>query len=246
MKENSGAKPVQRISYSEKIKNKNEWGKLNIDHYLKGANFHSGNSTSDNKAFIYELHNNIFPENWSRYVTNPFNSANPIYENQPAPIRRVNIGRPVIEKLLGEYIKRPFSWFVDKVGEGGYNSYTEKLDTLLTQNLQQHFINSLDPNVFQQLQAEKKEVPYPDKLKQEFDTSYQDAEAIEAQKMLTILMSDLNFFEKSRMLWKDFVFAGEEYSFKYIQDDEIVYQKISPLDLYTIPSYNSHFETLSF
>ena len=239
MKENSGAKPVQRISYSEKVKNKNEWGKLNIDHYLKGANFHSGNSTSDNKAFIYELHNNIFPENWSRYVTNPFNSANPIYENQPAPIRRVNIGRPVIEKLLGEYIKRPFSWFVDKIGEGGYNNYTEKLGQTLTQNLQQHFINSLDPEVFKQIQAEKKEVPYPDKLKQEFDASYQDAEAIEAQKMLTLLMSDLSFFEKSRALWKDFVFAGEEYSFKYIQDDEIVYQKISPLDLYTIPSYNS-------
>lgn len=237
-------KPQQKVSFTEKTKNDNEWGKEVINYYLKNASFYSEYSILNtplrkNLRVLYELHNNEIPDDWFTSTLDPFNAQNEAHKAQPASIRKTNIARPVIEKILGEYTKRPFSYFVDKMGEEGANSYLDKLTDQLYKNLEQHFINNLDPNIFAQAQQEQQEVPKPEKVKEQFDDSYIDAEAIEAQKLLTKILEDNYFFEKTRQLFKDFVIAGEEYSHKYIQDDQVVYERISPLDIWYIKSYYS-------
>ncbi len=235
-------KPQQRLSYSAKIANDNKWGKEVIDYYLKLATFYSEFNNISNKkdlAMIYRIHNGELPDQWFNSILDPFNVQDSNNKRQPAPIRKTNIARPVIEKLIGEYTKRPFSFFVDKIGEEGYNRYLEQLTTKLHQNLEQHFINNLDPEIFQQAQQAQQEVPKPEKVKEQHDDSYIDAEAIEAQKLLTKILESVYFYEKTRYLMSDFVKVGEEYSQKDIRDDQIEYEVISPLDVWYIKSYYS-------
>jgi len=236
-------KPQQRLTYAEKIANDNQWGKDNMNYYLKHAYFYSEYTSKigakKDLALLYKIHNNQIPDEWFAPILNPFNNQNEAFKTQPAIIRKTNIARPVIEKLLGEYTKRPFSWFVDKIGEEGYNKYFEQLTAVMHDNLKQHFINALDPEIFKNAQAQQQEVPMPDKLKAQFDDNYIDSEVIEADKLLRNIINSTYFFEKTRWMFKDFVIAGEEYSQKDVRDDQIEYERISPLDLWYIKSYYS-------
>ena len=239
----STLKPQQRLSYAEKIKKDNEWGKTVINYYLKHAYFYSEYSSKlgakKDLAMLYRIHNNDIPSEWFNSITNPFNSTDTTYSQQPAPIRKTNIARPVIEKILGEYAIRPFSWYVEKIGEEGYNKYLDQLTDKLHENIKQHFLNGLDPAIFEQAQQEQKEVPLPEKVKESMDDSYIDSEVLDSNKLLKHVVESTYFFEKSRLMFKDFTIAGEEYSQKDVRDDQIEYERISPLDLWYIKSYYS-------
>lgn len=239
----SSLKPQQRLSYAEKIKKDNEWGKNVINYYLKHAYFYSEYTSKvgakKDLALLYKIHNNQIPDEWFNPITDPFNVTDPAHKQQPAIIRKTNIARPVIEKILGEYAIRPFAWYVEKIGEEGYNKYLDQLTDKLHENIKQHFLNGLDPAIFEQAQQEQREVPIPEKIKESMDDSYIDSEVLDSNKLLKHILESTYFFEKSRLMFKDFTIAGEEYSQKDVRDDQIEYERISPLDLWYIKSYYS-------
>ena len=239
----SSLKPQQRLSYAEKIKKDNEWGKNVINYYLKHAYFYSEYTSKvgakKDLALLYKIHNNQIPDEWFNPITDPFNVQDPAHKQQPAIIRKTNIARPVIEKILGEYAIRPFSWYVEKIGEEGYNKYLDQLTDKLHDNIKQHFLNGLDPAIFEQAQQEQREVPIPEKIKESMDDSYIDSEVLDSNKLLKHVVESTYFFEKSRLMFKDFTIAGEEYSQKDVRDAQIEYERISPLDPWYIKSYYS-------
>lgn len=239
----SSLKPQQRLSYAEKIEKDNQWGKNVIDYYLKHAYFYSEYSSKvgakKDLALLYKIHNNQIPDEWFNPITDPFNVTDPAHKQQPAIIRKTNIARPVIEKILGEYAIRPFAWYVEKIGEEGYNKYLDQLTDKLHENIKQHFLNGLDPAIFEQAQQEQREVPIPEKIKESMDDSYIDSEVLDSNKLLKHILESTYFFEKTRLMFKDFVIAGEEYTQKDVKDDQIEYERISPLDLWYIKSYYS-------
>jgi hypothetical protein len=239
----STLKPQQRLSYAEKVEKDNQWGKNVINYYLKHAYFYSEYTAKvgakKDLALLYKIHNNQIPDEWFNPITDPFNVQDPAHKQQPAVIRKTNIARPVIEKILGEYAIRPFSWYIEKMGEEGYNKYLEQLTGKLHENIKQHFLNGLDPAIFEQAQQEQREVPLPEKVKESMDDSYIDSEVLDANKLLKHVVESVYFFEKSRLLFKDFAIAGEEYTQKDVRDDQIEYERVSPLDLWYIKSYYS-------
>ncbi len=233
-------KPKQRLSWVDKTKNDYGWWKDNIDYYITSSSFQAGfNGVSRDIKILYEIHNGTFPPEWFNYVINPLNTKKTEYQSFPARLRSINIARPVITELEGEYIKRPFNFQVTASGEDAYNSYIEGLTEQLANNLQQHFINELIKKGV--AEGDIQNVPTPEKLKEMFETNYKDAEAIDGQRLLDIFMKEKYFFEETRKMFKDWLITGEVYSNKNIIYNDIQYERVSPLDLWYVKSTNTEY-----
>lgn len=224
-------KPLQRLSYSEKIANDNEWGKRNVDYHIEISSFGDSTRSSDRDVqLLYDLYNNKFPDDWFHYVTNPINSSKKEYQNFPARIRPYTIIRPNIDLFLGEYPKRPDNNRVINASPDAYNSFVEYQKKHIVDNLTQHFVNEANAKGVNTGQ-ESQEVPTPEKLVEQLLSTYKDMRAEMGENAKTIIEEEESLKEIFQDLVKDWVIAGESYSYKGVSFSDIDYERISPLDI---------------
>lgn len=225
--------PRLRVSESKKRANDFEHTKLVIDHYISCSSFIEDLSPSGvyrDIRLLYEAYNNRLPESFFNYVTNPLNSAQAEYTNWPARLRSYSIIRPNIDLLEGEYEKRPFSFAIKVHNSDAVNLMLEQQYQQLLASLQQQFVMMLQQqggDVGQQ--AEQPELP--ENIKAKFNSSYKDERALMGEAALNIIMDECRLEEMFKKLFNDWLIAGECYSYKGIRQKNMVYERVSPLDL---------------
>lgn len=231
-------RPLQLLSWADKDQ---DWFKKCVNYYITRSNFNFGAQTQGRKDLrvFYEVYNNQFPLEWFNTITNPLSAKKKAHKSFPAKVRPVTILRTNIDLLLGEYPRRPFVYNVENLGENGYNTYMEGLNGKLKANLDQHFIQAalqqmqangqqLTPEQEQQLQQQP---PTPDKIQEDYQSSYKDALAIKGNKWLRRTIRDKFLRRKMHRMFKDWLIAGQCYSRKGVENNELVYEKVSPLNI---------------
>lgn len=231
-------RPIQTLDWAQKDE---AWYKRNIAFCIKRTNFNFGAQTNGRKdvRLFYEAYNNQFPLDWFAHITDPLSAKKKQHKAFPAKIRPVTILRQNIDLLCAEWPRRPFIYQVENLGEDGFSSYMDQLHQTLESNLTDHFMQAylqqakangkeLSEEELQQLQQNP---PLPDQVQEEFQSSYKDALCIKAQKWLKRQIRDKDIKKKLQKLFKDWLIAGQCYSYKGIENDELVYRRISPLNI---------------
>lgn len=233
-------KPLQVISYAEKIKKDKAWYKANLNYLINQCAFGSLDIMGKNPVpgitdvgQLYDAYNNIIPQSCFDYVRNPFKSKEKKYQWFPAEIRPYNILRPNADLLFGEWNKRNFQYDVVNVdGDDVYNTFVEFKDKTLKDNITQRFINSVNElatNAEQQgTGLPSQDIPDPKTLISELNVNYKDAKALKGYRALRVLELELKFREKARQWFKDWVIAGQVFSLKIPMHGSIFWERLSP------------------
>lgn len=224
--------PRLRVSDSQKRANDFEHTKSVMDHYANAVTFLDEiiNPTTRDTRIFYEAYNNRLPDSYFRYVVNPLNSSNNEYTNWPARLRPYSIIRPNVDLLEGEYEKRPFSFAVKVHNADAVNQYQDQLYKDILASLEQQFINGLNENG-QETGLPSQPYEPPVKIKAAYQSNYRDKRAEMAEVALNIIIDQQHLEEKLKRLFRDWLIAGEVFSYKGIRGNKMVYERVSPLDL---------------
>lgn len=229
-----GMRPAMKVPYSKKIANKFEYTKNVMDYYI-GASFFFDDvsrTTSGGRdlRLLYEAYNLHLPEEYFHYVTNPLNSTRKESKNWPARLRSYSIIRPNIDFLEGEFEKRPFNFVVKVNNSDSVNALQDQQYGEILKSLEQLFINQLNAKKFETNQPSEDTEP-PEKIKKKYVSNWKDERAIEGEAALNVIIDDLALEEVFKRIFKDWLIAGEVYSYKGIRGNELVYERVSPLDI---------------
>jgi len=233
-----GVKPLLRLSEAEKVANDFEHCQNVVDYLIGSTYFHDvtgqRNSNYRDLYILYNVYNNVIPEHYFNYVTNPLNSTKKEHSSFPAKIRPYNIIRTNCDLLFGEFDKRPKNYTVWVSDGEAMNHAEEQLYKSLLDNLQQRFINKVNELSGGDEAAtgvESQPVEPPMKLKAKFLSNYKDERAIWGQVNLEEIDHDVQTSEQFARMFKDFVIAGECYSLKRVHKGKITYERVSPMDV---------------
>lgn len=237
-------KPLQRTTWAQKNAKNQQWFRDNGDHLIAGSLFGDAVGAGNRAANIrtlYEIYNSKFPSQWFRHVTDPFaSSGSEKGKVWPAKIRPMNILRPNIDYLWGEYTKRPFNYQVVVKGEDGYNSFLEGKKKAAYKSVSQIFINTLNEEAakLQESQGvemdtgvDSKPVEMPDAVVEKFIASFKNTLATQAQGDLDLIMDDQRVREKFKDMMKDWLVSGEVHSYKGVIRDETHYDRVDPAEM---------------
>lgn len=231
METNQSQKPNMLVSYHEKIKNNKDWFKRCADYFL-GASRFRGNNTTDgenNLQTLYDAYNGRFPEKWFKHITDPYKTNS----EYPAKLRPVSIIRTNLDQLISEFNRRPLRFMVINSSPEGYDSYNEQMTKLLQGNVTTHFNEAIKALGVIPVQEgeEPKEVPLPDKLKKQFQSSWRDQLAIMGQSWLEDSIDVYHIKEQFLIAFKHWVITGETYSFKGVYNGNFYYNSVSPQNI---------------
>ena len=232
-----GGKPLLRVSEQEKIKDDFAHSKDVIDFFIQSTYFQDSlgqrNSNYRDLYVLYNVYNNIIPEEYFDYVTNPLNSVKAQHKSFPAKIRPYNIIRNNCDLLFGEFDKRPKNYTVVVGDTEALNKAEDELYALILNNLQQHFINGMNQANGSDEESGVPSQPAepPAKVKAKFLANYKDERAVWGQVNLEEIDHEVHTVEQFARMFKDFVIAGECYSLKKVHKERIIYERVSPMDL---------------
>lgn len=221
---------------SQRIQNKSKkWAKECVDavSMLLQDNDGTLRKSRQNKVVNYNLYNNILdPEDMAR-ISNPFGipdlTSPTVPQNHP-------IANVKIDLLYGEYLKRDFPYSLrvanyDAVSEKE-EALKEKIDMLLMETLKQE-----NPDQ-QQLEIKIQE------LQNDLRT-YQDKREILGNRILNSETRKVRFDKKIADGFMDLMIAGEMMFYVDVigkkSYKDIVFEKLNPLNVYTLRSGDSPF-----
>lgn len=230
----SSGKPLQTIPYAEKNK---EWRKQNVAYFIRTASVNlqgqgfaqQGNATYDEVGTVadwYDWYNNRIDSKLFDYVTNPLNATKQQFKAFPARIRNLNILRPTIDLLIGEYSRRPFKFDVINLdGDGAYNSFLEEREKAFKKNLTTRIAEEVKR---QQGDPSAQNMPDPATFIDAFNGSYKDNLAVTGYKALRQIIAELKLREKFKQQFKHWCIAGSVASIKGIAHGDIYFENVSP------------------
>jgi len=234
-----GGKPSLKISKSRKEKKDFSHSKDVIDYFISTTYFQDSTNKTVGSNYrdlytLYDAYNNIFPDSLFEYVTNPLSSSKDEHKSWPARIRPYSILRPNLDLLLGEFEKRPKNFVINVNNADAVNMAEEQIQKAVSQSLEQMFYNEVE-----QMQAQQQGVAPPQQEKPQLPknirnatlATYKDARAEQGEIMLNQLEDDLVVKELWSDMFKDYTIAGEVYSYKDVEFDEVIYERVSPLDI---------------
>lgn len=227
--------PKLRVSNAVKRANKFEHTKRVMNTYISSGYFAVDNTSTTftganyrNLSLLYDAYNNQLPDAYFDYVRNPLNSQKEEYTRWPATIRNFSIIRPNIDLLEGEYEKRPFVWTVKVHNADAVNGFQDQQYQEILRTLQQQFINALNSKNYDTGQPTQDTEP-PQKIKAKFQSNYRDQRAMMGESALNIIIDEQHLIEKFKRLFRDWLIAGEVYSYKGIRGGKMVYERVSPM-----------------
>lgn len=231
-------RPLQRISWEEKIKDNYDFFKRTANYYIHLSNFNFGTSPSARKdvRLFYQIYNNQFPLSWFNHITDPLSAKNPLHSRYPAKIRPTGMLRTNIDLLLGEYPKRPFVNQVVNMGEDAYNTYLDGLMKAVETNLGEHFL-AVAQQAMQEAGHDVQQIPQedaietPESVKERYTGSYKDNLAIRGQRWLKRAMREYGVKPKMLQMFKDWLIAGKTYSYKNIENANFVYERVPSIEI---------------
>ena len=178
----------------------------------------------------YDAYNGNLAEADYNYVINPYNSEKHKTKGFPAKLRSYNIIKPVIDLLLGEKAKRPFSHQVVVRNSDMKSMQDELLRDELRKYLEQKFVNDLN-EMGVETGMDSKELPQLQQMQEEIVGNYKDIRAIMGQQTLDYLIDKLELPDNLQTAFFDWLVSGEVYTYKDICMDDVEYEIVSPLDI---------------
>jgi len=234
-----GGKPQLKVSKTVKEKNNFSHTKDIIDYFISTTYFQDSTNKTVGSNYkdlytLYDAYNNILSDNLFEYVTNPLSSSKAEHKTWPARIRPYSILRPNLDLLLGEFEKRPKNFVINVNNEDAVNRAEESIQAAVIQSLEQMFYNEVEKIQAQQqgkAPPEQEKPELPKSIKEKTLSNYKDARAVQGEVMLNQLEDDLVVKEIWSSMFKDYTIAGETYSYKDVEYDELIYERVSPLDI---------------
>jgi hypothetical protein len=260
----ANGKPLQVISYKDKIKEDGKWFEANCNFILSRSKFKTGTIASASTSGVrdlqtlYGVYNNKFPMEWFKHITDPLSAKDDKHKAFPAKIRPVTILRTNIDLLLAEYPRRPFIYQVNNLSDAGYNEFLEQQNKAVEQNLTEHFHKMLQLQLIdaglltqdgqptsedaaKQIQEELDNMQLPSDVKESFFASYKDKIAIQGQAWLRRAIQEHEIKQKFQKNFKHWLIVGESYSYKTVRFDNLVYEIVSPLDIDYVKSNDNDY-----
>lgn len=223
-----------KLRVSDSVKRKDDFAhtKALMNHYINSGSYYYQNTqgTARDVRLFYEAYNNRLPDSYFNYVTNPLNSSNKDFTNWPAKLRPYSIIRPNVDLLEGEYERRPFAFTVKVHNTDAVNLRQEQLYKDILFSLEQTFINSLNEKQ-QDTGLPTQETQPPEKIQAAYESNYRDKRAEVGETALNIILDQQHLEEKLKKLFRDWLIAGECYTYKGIRGGRMVYERVSPLDI---------------
>lgn len=226
--------PKQKISLKEKLAKPKEgekpWGEKCIDAIIENSSFERGYKISSALNDYYDIYNGELNKDFYKHILNPYNTTNEKYTKFPAKLRNYNIIKPIIDLLLGEKSKQPFTYQVITTNEDSINIQEEAKHRFILQLLQQEFVNELNSLGADTGVESKESVDIQEAIKH-FDTNYKDMRAQMAQQSLEYLEYDLELREELQEAFFHWLVSGYVYSYKDVTYDDVDYEVINPLNI---------------
>ena len=223
--------PRQRIARSKKTA---KWGKAVIEDLekLSYTDSYNGRSTRHRKQINYDLYNGKINLDDFEYVINPYGFK----ENEfPATLQHYDIISPKINLLLGEEIKRPFTFRCVSSNADAITELEEKKKEYVI-TAYQEYISALAQG--EDGEPEKKKLKQMDKY---LKFSFSDIRERTGQHIINYLLREQDLVYKFNAGFKDALISGEELYWTGIVSGEPVVRVCNPLDLTIIMDPGSDF-----
>lgn len=233
-------KPTQRVSQKKKFANDMAHIKQTANYFISSSSFgESASGTSDGERFedLYNLYNGRLPgKKWEK---DNFGHVTDFYSNKttgekhtiPAKIRMNNYLSSNINLLIGEYSKRPNPFILKHEGDTGFTAYNANLAEAINSNLQQSFLQFLASQGVPVDQLPPEELPTPEAVKEQFDSTYIDNTAAKASKKIKDFQYEQEFKPKKILQFLDWAVAGRIASYRGIKNNKLVFEEIGPMEL---------------
>lgn len=218
--------PNQNISYAAKIKDDYDWGRKTMLAYIQRSSF----STNTYKMWLkklYDYYNGHIDIEDYKLVTAPFGKE---IEGDWADVKNYPIIKPKVDLLRGEFSKRPKDMTVYVVNDDVNSKMLEELNKQINDNLEQQFINTLNAQGID-TGIPSQEIPTPEYIKEQFESSYRDKRAINGQHAINFINQYNKLDEIFDVAWFDWMATGEVYSKKGIEHNEVFLEVVNPLDI---------------
>lgn len=208
--------PKQRLSYAEKSKNNYQWAKDVVDYLLLNyaATNNSANGIDDYERMLsnYQLYNNILNQKDFERECNPFGIEIGQFKDYIQPYNKTP---NKIQVLLGEEVKRPFTYKTVLVNDDGIRAKQEYKNQMLRQFLMneiQTVVASLtgDQASQEEVQQMMGQIIPPENLDEYMSKSYLDGREHLANQILTYLFKKLRTVERKNDGFKHGLISGIE------------------------------------
>lgn len=218
--------PNQNLTYNEKKRDDDKWGKLTINAIIGRSTF----TTNTWKLWLkklYDYYNGNINIDDYKLITEPF--GKPI-EGEWADVENYPIIKTKVDLLRSEYNKRPKKDMVYVINDDVVTNRTEALNAAINSSIEELFVATLNQQgVPTGVPAEKPELP--ERVKEEFEASYLDKRAINGQNAIDYIKVHQHLDEKFDLEFFHWLVAGEVYSHTDIVNNETIYEVVNPLDI---------------
>lgn len=216
--------PRQRLSYQDKIKNDNEWGKKNVKYIIETA---TPILSEDRQRMLrnYRLFNNILDQKDFERECNPYG----IQVGQIADeVKPYNKTYNKIQVLLGDELARPFNFKAVLSDSEGIRSKLAHRDMLLRQYVLsqvQSTLQSIGANFEpEELQGVSETIMHPSDIEAYMKTTYMDSKEIMANKLLSFLKNYLSIpvlrneaFKHALIAAKEIIYVSHLHGMPYLE-----------------------------
>ena len=225
--------PKQKITKAEKLSTpkdgKKSWGKQCVDAIIESSSFDATNKSK--LATYYQAYNGELDSTNYSHILNPYNTTTEKYKRFPAKLRNYNIIKPIIDLMLGEKSKQPFTYQVITTNDDSSNMREMQKKELIKQLYQQKFVNELNA-LGMDTGMESKDVPEIQEALNVFERSYKDNRAIMGQDALDYLTYNLDLKDELQEGFFDWLISGQVYSYKGVCYDDVEYEIVNPKDFW--------------
>lgn len=242
---------IQRIPYSQKIKDDNRWAKENIDSIIDygdnnwGVNRHNWEKNSRYNAMYrcYKLYNNEVEQEDFDADFNPMGIDIGQKKDLIMPYNKIH---NKVNVLIGELIKRPFNVRAYLAGAEGAEALEGTKEELIQQaimaELQMQIMankikgsNMLDEQkqqAFAQLQEQFAGIIPLDKIDEYLSSEYLEPREIIANKLLDIVQKEQKIPEKRRDSFKHALISDEEHAWVGVENGKVCVHLLNPLGVF--------------
>lgn len=241
---NSNYLPKQAIPYSKKKANDFKLMKETAAYYRAMAQF------DDSLGVLYRYANGTYLDTSvnGRYskLLNPYGlkPSDPKYKKlmgrTATTLKNFPIITPIINKFMGEMRERSFDYIVKVINADAVYKRDEKLIAMVREQYKQLSMNMLNE---MGVQTGIPSQPVPD-IQQEvekFHAKYTDERAIAGQHALNIIIEENKLYEQRLLIFADWIKAGYAASYRTIENDTVVRERVSPLDFWWLRSNDIEF-----
>lgn len=227
--------PDQRVSF--KTKQSAKWSK-NMADYVVGLAISCNDKVRT--ANFMNMANGHIDKAMYEYALKSYGGKDNDKENILKDLREVDWLQPIKDKYLGEFVS----------SYNNYQIYTDDPNSIFFRNkeygdklavvMQQMIINELNKTM--QTGQESKPTPDLNELLQEHIATWNDKRTEDAQHRLNLLNNVIDAKLKYNQLYYYWWATEECYTYRKIHKENILFEIVSPLEYYRIPSGNHYVE----